>query len=430
MNNNKGYDDIHIGDTFGKWTIIGKGNPEKDSHNNVYWLCKCSCEKGTIRNVRGTQLRNKVSMGCGCAIQKPKEDMSFYDFCVQNNRQDILNRISDKTTIDIKEVCCYSQNTIWLKCPNCIHEDQEFRIVNISKHLDSKCNCVKCNSIAQKLIDLYGDNALELYWDYNKNILNPWEINYGSIQTKVWIKCQEKDYHGSYEVICSNLSKGYKCPYCINHHGKVHLLDSLGTLYPQVIPIWSDKNKKSPFEYAPMSNQKVWWKCADNKHKDYYRDISASNACEFRCSECTNERQESLLQEKVRTYITDQLGYKLNHEYNCTLIPQNPKMKNKNGRFPFDNEIIDLKLIIEVNGEQHYNTRIFKTTWKHKNLTPEEQLHKQKLHDRYKRFTAHCNGYYYVEIPYWTDDKKEDWKKLIDNKIEEILANKSRKESA
>ena len=49
MNNNKVYNDIKIGDRFGNWIIIGKGNPEKDSHNNVYWLCKCSCEKGTIR---------------------------------------------------------------------------------------------------------------------------------------------------------------------------------------------------------------------------------------------------------------------------------------------------------------------------------------------------------------------------------------------
>ena len=184
--------DIHIGDMFGKWTVISKGNPEKDSYNNIYWLCKCSCEKGTIRNVRGTQLRNKKSTGCGCAIQKPKKDMSFYDFCVQNHRQDILDRISDKTTTNIKQVCCYSQNIIWLKCPRGIHDDQEFKIVNISKHLNNKCNCVKCNSIAQKLIDLYGNNALKLYWDYDKNTLDPWKINYGNNQTKVWIRCREK----------------------------------------------------------------------------------------------------------------------------------------------------------------------------------------------------------------------------------------------
>jgi len=30
------------------------------------------------------------------------------------------------------------------------------------------------------------------------------------------------------------------------------------------------------------------------------------------------------------------------------------------------------------------------------------------------------NNYHYLEIPYYTDDKKETWKKLIDDKINEI----------
>ena len=86
---------------------------------------------------------------------------------------------------------------------------------------------------------------------------------------------------------------------------------------------------------------------------------------------------------------------------------------------PFDNEVIDLRLVIEVHGEQHYIPNKVTSVWNRKDLTPEEQLYKRKLYDRYKKFIAYCNGYYYLEIPYWTE-KDESYKELINNKIKEI----------
>ena len=55
-------------------------------------------------------------------------------------------------------------------------------------------------------------------------------------------------------------------------------------------------------------------------------------------------------------------------------------------------------------------------------LILEEEFHKRKLYDRYKRIFAKSQGYYYLEIPYWTDDKNETWKKLINDKINEIYS--------
>jgi hypothetical protein len=100
------------------------------------------------------------------------------------------------------------------------------------------------------------------------------------------------------------------------------------------------------------------------------------------------------------------------HEHNCNIIPINPKT---NYPLPYDNEIVELKLIIEVHGSQHY----YKPTGTHFNKNFD--LHKQKLYDRYKRIYAKSRGYYYLEIPFWTNDKKENWKKLINKKINEIL---------
>jgi hypothetical protein len=81
---------------------------------------------------------------------------------------------------------------------------------------------------------------------------------------------------------------------------------------------------------------------------------------------------------------------------------------------PFDNEVIELKLIIEVHGRQHYEEK--DGLWFNKNFN----LHVVQLHDRYKRIFAKSQRYFYLEIPFWADDKNETWKKMINDKILEI----------
>ena len=54
--------------------------------------------------------------------------------------------------------------------------------------------------------------------------------------------------------------------------------------------------------------------------------------------------------------------------------------------------------------------------WFNKNFN----LHVVQLHDRYKRIFAKSQRYFYLEIPFWADDKNETWKKMINDKILEI----------
>lgn len=199
---------------------------------------------------------------------------------------------------------------------------------------------------------------------------------------------------------------------------KVHPLDSLGKLLEDkgLLDVWSDKNNKSPYEYTPMSQQRMWWKCLDGKHKDYQRSICNANIYNFTCPQCIREKGESLFQEKVRLYLKE-LKYTILHEYNCTIVPINPKT---NYQLPFDNEIKELKLIIEVMGIQHYKINGFhKMQSKKNNTTPKYEFHMQQVRDRYKKIIAKSQGYNYIAIPYWTDDKDETWKQLINNKIKE-----------
>ena len=277
------------------------------------------------------------------------------------------------------------------------------------------------------------DNNLKIedYWDYDKNEISPWDISYGS-HKKIWIKCQKKDYHDSYEVCCKDFVKGSRCSYCRGR--KLHPKDSIGQYIIDnfgedfLNKIWSDKNKKSPFEYFKGSTQEVWWNCVDNdKHPQYKRCIEVSCRSYFRCPQCS--RKESIIEEQTRLYL-EELNYKALHEYNCTIIPKNPKTKML---LPYDNEIVldnEEHLIIEIHGEQHYNLPV--GTWVVKNKTPEQQLHYQQVKDRYKRIYAIQHGYNYLEIPYTAFDKQETYKKLIDDKINEIkqIKNNQQEESA
>ena len=219
---------------------------------------------------------------------------------------------SVKLKVKVKDLPKGSSVFVEVKCdnPNCKNphlKPMKYQVYNRYVHSDGKYYCNACahalfagetisnaklkNSIsfAQWCIDNLGENFLEKYWDYDLNIVDPRKISYCSGK-HIWIKCQEKDYHGSYNLSCKEFANGNRCAYCCNFQGKVHVLDSLGTLRPEVFYIWSDKNNsKTPYDYAPNSTEPIYWKCPEGIHEDYLKDIHRSNTNDFRCPECSKE---------------------------------------------------------------------------------------------------------------------------------------------
>jgi len=366
----------------------------KDDGN--YYCKKCSRKLYSMDTLRRTNLKNSKS---------------FEEWCIDHDRQDILDRWDyELNELSPNEVLYGTREPHWFKCPRGLHESELKNIKGFTHGQEGSIRCNKCNSFAQYGLDTFGENFLNEYWDYKNNTVDPWIISKCS-RTNIYVFCQEKKYHSPYNLSCASFIGGNRCPYCYGF--KIHPLDSLGTLFPQVLSMWSSKNIKSAHEYSPYSMKEVWWKCPDGSHKDYLRNVNCSTVCKFRCPECTNERTESILQGKVRLYLNE-LGYEVLHEHKCNITPISPKTK---GHLPFDNEVVKLKLIIEVNGEQHYKEANGK--WFNKDF----DLHKRKLYDRYKKFISYTQGYNYLAIPYWTNNTKEDWKTLIDNKIQQLNNN-------
>jgi hypothetical protein len=392
---------------------LNKCNPAEVSFGTskkYYLKCPAGIHKSEAKYIKSITLRNGSHSCNQCG--------SFYQWCLNNDRHDLLDRWDyDENKCDPWDISYASNKKYYFKCPIGAHESELKSITHITTREKSQDSCNKCNSFAWWGITNICENFLELYWA-KENTVDPWEITKRS-HKEILIICKEKDYHGDYLIKANNFNIGCRCPYCASK--KIHPLDSLGKILEDrnLLDVWSIKNIKSAYEQAPMANgYDVWWSCHDGIHEDYLSSVSnASRSC-FRCPECVRKRRSSFLQEKVETYISENYSYKINHEYNCTIVPKNPKAVGKNILLPFDNEIEELKLIIEVHGVQHY--KITSPSEKFINTTSEYELHSRKLFDRYKKYIAHCYGYKYLVIPYWTE-KDESYKTLIDNKISAIV---------
>lgn len=347
---------------------------------------------------------------------------TFKQWCEENNRNKLLELWDENNLISPDEISYGSKKEILFKCGKKLHESRSIsldRVINTKK-----CLCKKCNSLAQWGIDHYGDNFLKEYWDYNlNNNIDPWELSYSSTK-KVYIKCNKNILHKSYLISCNTFTTCFPssgCPYCNvrGESGRPIKEESLGMLYPQSIEFWSDKNNMTVFDVTPHSHKVVWWKCADGKHEDYKRVISEEIRYDFRCPSCVSENTCSSLETKISQFIEHELGYNIKHELDCSIAPINPNGYN-NIRMPYDNEVPELKLIIEVHGKQHYYQCSWHTaTAKRNNTSPQEELEKQQYRDLYKKDYAINNGYYYLAIPYY-EEENDLYKTTILNKIDEI----------
>jgi len=300
---------------------------------------------------------------------------------------------------------------------NCVSTDYHGEFLSkICIFTSSKEKCIFCSGAKVHIKDSLGylyPGVLE-HWS-DKNETSPLEYLPHS-NKKVYFKCLKNKNHPDRYVFVKNFIEKKDCCYCTKQRlGSIE--ESFGYLYPEYLKLWSDKNNISAYEVFSHSNKEYWFKCKDDIHEDYSRSLCASFKYEFKCADCSAERIESNIQQKVRNYL-ENLGYIINHEKNCLLKPINPKTKRL---LLYDNEIIELKLIIETMGGQHSDGgRFFKTKFR---MSENESIIKYDElleRDAYKKQYALGHNYYYLEISYKDIEKNDNYKKVIDDKIKEI----------
>lgn len=279
----------------------------------------------------------------------------------------------------------------------------------------------KKDSFAQWFIDEFGIDKFNNVIIHEKNIQNGidiWSLPKRST-AEAWFQCENKEYH-QYCISLDKYYRGNRCKYC-GRTKYVHPLDSFGQYIIDnygdefLNEIWSNKNKISPFKYTIGSEQKAHFNCSECCNYMGTSQIKNYIASKKLCDKCVGNT--SSLHNKVVNYLLS-IDCKLKYEHDCTITPINPVTKYP---LPYDIEVENYKLIIEVNGKQHYKELGKTSKWLH-GMSSVEYLAKRKKYDEYKKSFALSNGFFYLEIPYWSE-KDEQYKVLINEKIKEISHN-------
>lgn len=274
------------------------------------------------------------------------------------------------------------------------------------------------DSFAQWFIDEFGVDKFNTVIMHEKNIANNidiWSISKRS-GAMIWFRCENKEYH-EYCLSADKYYRGNRCKYCARTK-YVHPLDSFGQYIIDnygadfLDKIWSDKNDRSAFKYTIGTEQKAHFNCCECGEYMGYSQIKNYIVSKKMCAHCAGNI--STLHQKVIDYLRSK-EYSINTEHSCTILPINPVTKYP---LPYDIEVVDYRLIIEVNGRQHYVTMGEKSKWLH-GMTSAEYLTKRKKYDDFKKTFAISEGFFYLEIPYWSE-KNDEYKTLIDSKINEI----------
>lgn len=217
---------------------------------------------------------------------KKQEKYSFEDWCKNNDRQDILNLWDYELNTKLpSEIGHQSRSKFWFKCSKGIHESELKSIAGFSSGRCNDIKCVKCNSFAQYIINNFGEEYLNKIWN-KSNILDPWEVAYKSNKKAVFNCLKNNDHIFNRSIYI--YTNGAECPYCL--HRLITKEESLGTVYPLSIDLWSNQNKKTPYEYSPKSGEKVLWKCKNGFHEDFKRTIEDMVYSEFTCPKCIREQ--------------------------------------------------------------------------------------------------------------------------------------------
>ena len=336
---------------------------------------------------------DKCSHCCNCY----EKSFAYY---IQQELREPLNKYWnwEKNTVNPYYISKAGKVEIYLKCQKKDYHNDDGGYLTTCDIFYRGIRCPYCNnkrvhpkdSFAQWGIDTFGNDFLDKYWS-NKNTLNPWKLAPRSGE-KVWIYCQEKEYHndeGGYPITPTNFYKGQRCGYC--HHLKIHPKDSFGALYPSKAKHWSENNDKSPFEVAPKSN-------------DEYKFICEKCGEEFeRVLFHLNQRETGVVCKKCRGSELEQKTKIILEKYNIK-YKREASFKNLVGKgnspLRFDFYLPDYNIMIECQGIQH---EIWMEGW-----ITKKDFERQLKHDKRKRKYAKQHNIKLLEIWYNEIDNIED----------------------
>lgn len=189
---------------------------------------------------------------------------------------------SARNTVTPDDLTPYARTKVWWRCKQG-HEWQ----AALDSRVSLKRGCPYCAN--QNVIPGENDMAtaapeMAKLWHPTKNDnLKPTDVTPGSSKL-IWWQCE----HGhEWQAKAYTIKAGCACPYCSGRRPIVGETD-LATVHPNIIKMWSPRNKLLPTEVTAASHKKVWWVCEQGHEWEAKIDTVTVMGCG--CPYCAGKR--------------------------------------------------------------------------------------------------------------------------------------------
>jgi len=303
---------------------------------------------------------------------------------------------SNKNDLKSKNVFKNSNNKFWFECNICYHSfDSRLGDINqknrwcpycVNQKLCEKDDCLECFNKS------FASHPKSKFWS-NINNLKPIQVFNQSNKNFEFICniCNHNFQISPSHIInrwcsyCSNkiLCQNDNCKECFKKSFASHPKSNF----------WSNKNNLKPIQVFISSNKKYIFNC-DKCKNDFLSNVNNITCNNNWCPFCKN-KTEGILNEWL-----------IENFKNVIYQPRFDWCKDKR-KLPFDFLLEEFKLIIELDGAQHFEQV---SNWK----SPEET----QIVDKFKMKSALENGYSLIRIK--QDDvwnNKIDWENILINSI-------------
>jgi very-short-patch-repair endonuclease len=237
------------------------------------------------------------------------------------------------------------------------------------------CNKDDCKQCFEKS---FASHEKSKYWS-NKNKYIPRQILRGS-HSKFIFNCECSH---EFTIILKDIMKPQWCGYCSSppkllcdkEDCKICFEKSFAS--HEMSKLWNNKiNKENPREVFKISGKKYWLTCA-KCNKDFDSTLANITRNNNNCPYCVNKTEQKLFDNLQPIYNNLQQQYKVDW---C-------KSDTTKKCYPFDFILEDQKIIIELDGRQHFEQI---SNW--------DNPEKVQERDKYKMKQANDNGYSVIRI--------------------------------
>lgn len=353
----------------------------KASNKEYLFDCKCGHEFETVI----CDVTGKNDRWCPFCAQPARK------LC-NNNCEDCFKKSfashekskywSNKNELIPREVFKGSHVKYWFDCDKCGHNFETS--INSITRINDNTWCPFCTN--QKLCDnndcqqcfekSFASHEKSKYWS-DKNEVKPREMFKGTTK-KYWFNCDQCTHE--FDTSLANIKTHNRwCPFCTNqklcdNNNCESCFEKSFASYEKSNQ-WSDKNKVIPRQVFKCTNKKFWFNCNDGH--EFEIKLYAISRKNGGCSICVNKTEKKLYEQLLIIY------HNINRQFRTDWC-KNP---DTNRHLPFDFVLEDQKIIIELDGPQHF---VQVSTWK----SPEEQTKS----DQYKEKSANENGYSIIRL--------------------------------